>query len=373
MKHKFFGDIERLRGFACILVLIQHIAWICPLRFIHRILPYNLLDGRGAIHVFFAISGFVVTLSLKNKLNSLQGNVFLERIISARDLVISFYRKRFFRIFPVILFVAVLMGIYLYFTEENMAWLPTLLRAPAEVFWGVYNNSVELFVSSEKIHTLGFGPFWTLAVEAQFYICWPIVLLCCKNDNTRAIVSLSLGFAFLFIVSPVVTALYGLKYYLIYNNMSELFLGSFLAFLYRENCSYKPSGKSTKFISLILAMIIWFYSSSIGNNFFSNIVVSLSSIFVVALAVFADKSFNMPILGRLFDFLGSRSYSFYTVQLFLANIVVEYTNSIYFRQNSLSEYEFDLYQFGIFMVVLFIVTEFVYRFIEEPFRKFGRA
>ncbi|MDR0677943.1 MAG: acyltransferase [Holosporaceae bacterium] len=372
MKTKFFDDIERLRGFACILVLIQHIAWICPLRFIHMILPYNLLDGRGAVRIFFAISGFVITLSLKNKLGSLKGNVFLERIISAKELILSFYRKRFFRILPVVLFIAVLMGIYLYFTEEDTAWFPTLLRSLIEIFFGVYNNSVELFVSTEKIHKLGFGPFWTLAIEAQFYIFWPMVLLFCKNDNVRALVSLLSGLAFLFIISPWIAALYGLKYYLIYNNLSELFLGSFLAFLYQENYPYKPGGKCIKFISLIFAAIIWFYSSSMDDSFFSRIVPSLASIFVVALAVFAEGSFNVPVLGRLFDFLGSRSYSFYAVQLFLANVVSGYVNSVYFPQNAFSEYELELYQFGIFMVFLFVVTELVYRFIEKPFRKFGQ-
>jgi peptidoglycan/LPS O-acetylase OafA/YrhL len=251
-------------------------------------------------------------------------------------------------------------------------WSSSLLRAVIEIFFGVYNNSVELFVSTEKIHKLGIGPFWTLAVEAQFYIFWPVILLFCKDDNIRALVSLFLGFLFLFIVSPMMVALYGAKYYLIYTNVSELLLGSFLAFLYNEDHRYKPGGKYLKFVALVLAMTIWFYSGSMVDNFFSRIVVSLSSIFVLALAVFAEGSFDIPILGRLFNFLGSRSYSFYAIQLLLANVVVGYTNSIYFSRKALSEYEFDLYQFGIFMIVLFVATEFIYRFIEVPFRKLGR-
>jgi peptidoglycan/LPS O-acetylase OafA/YrhL len=371
-KTKFFDDIERLRGFACILILIQHIAWICPMHFIYGIVPYGLLDGRGAVRIFFAISGFVITLSLKNKLGSLRGDVFLERMTSAKEWMLSFYRKRFFRIFPVVFLVIFSMGMYLCFTEEDAAWLPALLRAPMEIFFGVYNNSVELFVSTEKIHKLGIGPFWTLAVEAQFYIFWPVVLLFCKNNNIRAVVSLVGGLAFLFIISPMMSALYGSKYYLIHSNLAELFLGSFLAFLYEEDYPYKSAGKSVKFISLVLAMTVWFYPGSMGDNFFSRIVPSFASVFVVAFAAFADGSFNVPVLGRLFDFLGRRSYSFYAVQLFLANVVSAYVNSVYFSQNVLSKYELDAYQFGIFMVVLFAVAELVYRFIERPFREFGR-
>jgi peptidoglycan/LPS O-acetylase OafA/YrhL len=264
-----------------------------------------------------------------------------------------------------------LAGVYLNFSEDNLKWLPALLRAPAEIFFGVYNNSVELFVSSERIHTSGLGPFWTLAVEMQFYIFWPLILLLCKNDNIRAIVSLFLGCLFLLMVRPIANEFWGAKYYLIHNNLSELFLGSFLAFLYDGSAS-AMTPQTSKLISIILAILIWFYPNSINNTFFSGTVVSLSSVFIVGLAVFARESFDIPLLGKIFGFLGRRSFSFYAVQLVLANIVVWYVNSIYFSQKSLSEYEFYFYQFIIFIIMLFTVSELVYRFIEKPSREFGR-
>ena len=64
-------DIERLRGFACLIVLIHHIAFICPLRYVYNIVPHRLLLGEGGVFIFFAISGFVVTLSLREKIAKL--------------------------------------------------------------------------------------------------------------------------------------------------------------------------------------------------------------------------------------------------------------------------------------------------------------
>ncbi len=55
--NKFLDDIGRLRGFACILVFIQHIMWIAPYNFLVQSLPSWLSIGSGAVHVFFAISG----------------------------------------------------------------------------------------------------------------------------------------------------------------------------------------------------------------------------------------------------------------------------------------------------------------------------
>jgi peptidoglycan/LPS O-acetylase OafA/YrhL len=371
IKTKIFDDIERLRGFACILVFIQHAAWICPLRFIYEIIPSLLLFGSGAIRIFFAISGFIITLSLKDKFASLPDGVFLDRLLAARKMLLSFYKKRFFRIFPVVIFVVILTAIFYGATESDSAWVPPLLRAPFEMLFGSYSNSLESFVLQEKIHKGGIGPFWTLGIEAQFYILWPLVMLMCKTNNARALVSLSLGCLFLFVIYPMSFAFWGRKYYLIHNNLSELFLGSFFALLYREEHSIEAAKKITILISSVLALLIWFYPSSVNTSYFSETVVSLASIFIVVLAAFAEGSFAIPLLGRIFDFLGSRSFSFYSLQLVLMNIVVWYTNSIYFPKESFSEYEFFFYQFIMLLALLLVVAELVHRFIEKPARRLG--
>ncbi|MDR0580665.1 MAG: acyltransferase [Holosporaceae bacterium] len=373
MKIKFFDDIERLRGFACILVLIQHIAWACPLRFVYNIVPQCLLVGSGGVHLFFAISGFVVTLSLRDQLNSLANNVFLDRLLSAKELLLSFYKRRFFRIYPVVFFVMTLMCVFLNFAEDDLSWMSSFLRTPAEIFFGVYNNSAELFSGKERIHFGGLGPFWTLAVETQFYILWPIALLACKADNARAIVSLFLGVLFLTVIQPTLVAFYGFKYYAIYNGVSELFLGAFLAFLYERDSIEETSSKTAKLAATILALIIWFYPNAMKQEFYVTVVVSSASVLLVAMAVFVKGSFRIPLLHYAFSFLGRRSFSFYAVQLLTANIIVFYTNSIYFPNESFSEYEFYCYQFIMFLVALFALTELTYRFIEKPFRRYGQG
>ncbi|MDR1561304.1 MAG: acyltransferase, partial [Holosporaceae bacterium] len=320
VKVKIFDDIERLRGFACILVLIQHIAWICPINFIYELVPTRLLFGKEAVRIFFAISGFVVTLSLRNKLSPISGYTFLERLMAAKKDIILFYKKRFFRIFPVMFFTVVLTGISLSVSEKDFSWLQSLLLAPFEILVGSYANIVELFVYQEKIHVGGIGPFWTLAIEAQFYIFWPIIFLLCKNDNIRAIVALSLGCVFLFLVYPLLFIMVGKKYYLPHNNLSELFLGAFFAFLYNENVKREFNKKIAMLISIILALIIWSYPSFMQESYFSNIVPCISSVAIVVLAAFLKGSFDIPLFNKIFDFLGSRSYSFYALQLVLANI-----------------------------------------------------
>lgn len=142
---KFFDDIEKLRGFACILVLLQHVIWICPYYFIIELVPKWLSVGSGGVRIFFAISGFVITYSLADKLECLRGN-FLENLNKARDWIFKFYSKRFFRIFPVVFAVILALGVFLQLTETSSNWQLGLLRAPIEILFGTFNNAVDVLL-----------------------------------------------------------------------------------------------------------------------------------------------------------------------------------------------------------------------------------
>lgn len=364
-------DIERLRGFSCFIVLIHHIAFICPLRYVYNIVPHRLLLGEGGVFIFFAISGFVVTLSLREKIERLSGNFFLERLNSAKSMICSFYKRRFFRITPVMMLCIFFTGLYLCISEPNFDWFRSWLRSTPELFFGVFQYSEELYQFTEKIYDRGMGPLWTLAVEGQFYMLWPIMLLLCKSSNARAIMSLSLGCLFLFVVQPIVAGFIGIKYYAIYGHLPCLFLGSFFAFLYADGIGENINKTSAKIITAILALTIWYYPNSIERTYFCRMPLHIAAVLLVVFCAFVKDSFNFPIIGRFFRFLGSRSYSFYVIQTVLANYIVFFTNSIYFPKESFSEYEFFLYQFIIFIVVLFVATELLYRFIERPFRNLG--
>lgn len=360
-----------LRGFACILVLIQHIAWICPLRYTYNIVPFRLLLGEGGVFIFFAISGFVVTLSLRNKLDAISNDQFLDRFDSAKSLLFSFYKKRFFRIFPVMMVAIFLTGTYLFLSETDSSWFWSWLRSIADLFFGVFNYSEELYQTTDKIFDKGMGPLWTIAVEAQFYMLWPILLLLCKNNNARAVMSLLLGCFFLFIVQPVTAGFVGIKYYATYGHLPTLFLGAFFAFIYKEDIGKRVNKYWAQIITAVLAFVIWYYPNSIERTYFCRIPLHLASVLVVVFCAFVKDSFNFPILGRVFRYLGSRSYPFYAIQLSVACLTAFFTNSIYFPKESLPEYEFYVSQFIIFFVALFTMTEIVHHLVEKPLRKLG--
>lgn len=372
-KKSILEDIERLRGFACLIVFIHHIAFICPLKFIYNLVPYRFMSGESGVYLFFAISGFVVTLSLREKIDQLAGSCFLERIKSAKSLICSFYKRRFFRIFPVMFLGVLMTGVFLLLSEPDSKWIISWTRSIPELLSGVFQYSEELFqYAGDNLHNGGMGPMWTLAVESQFYMLWPLLLILCSSNNARAIMSFLGGCLFLFAIQPTIAGFIGIKYYALYNDLPALMLGAFLAFIYDENIGKNVGKRSAQIITACLAIGLWYYPNAIERTYFCRMPVSIGSVLLLMYCAYVKDSFNFPILGRIFKFLGSRSYSFYVIQLPLANWVVYYTNSIYFPKESLSNYDFYLYQLLIYMVVVSLGTELTYRCLEKPLRKLGR-
>lgn len=368
---KKIEDIEKLRGFACILVFIQHIMWICPYPFLGSILNKYLTLGSGGVRIFFAISGFVITLSLRDKFANISGENFLERLRTSSGVLISFYKKRFFRIAPVVGVVWAVLGIFLFATENNSDWMPHFFGAPLEIVTGVYPYVVDKFAFVQKVHCAGTGPFWTLAVELQFYVLWPIVLLLCKNDNIRTITSLFLGCLFLFVVQPIMTSTMGFQYYAIYNNVAELFLGAFFAMIYDKKSDYVSANKLATTIAMISVLaIVWTFPSLIESQaFYGHMAVSIAGILSLVLAVFCNNSFKIPVLTDVLLFLGKRSFSFYAVQLTTATIITWFINSIYFPIKGATPF----LHFLVFICALSLVTEIVYNFVEKPSGKLGQC
>lgn len=135
--------LDGLRGVAVLLVLVNHTG-----------LPYTGTAGTVGVNVFFVLSGFLITRLLLEERRTF-GSVSLKH----------FYQRRILRIFPVMyLFLAV---------TAVVGWM---FREPLNqvVFAGTYvSNFVRAGGNSMPLlpHT------WSLAMEEQFYLVWPILLV----------------------------------------------------------------------------------------------------------------------------------------------------------------------------------------------------
>lgn len=152
---RFRGDIQGLRALAVGLVVLYH----GGLPFLH--------GGYVGVDVFFVISGFLITTHLLQRLER-TGHVGFA----------DFYARRARRILPASLLVVVVSVI------AALIWMPPLLMR--EVFFGAVATA--LYVPNILFGLQGtnylaestpslFQHYWSLGIEEQFYLLWPLILL----------------------------------------------------------------------------------------------------------------------------------------------------------------------------------------------------
>lgn len=144
----YFANLDGLR-FLCIAMVVWHHA--IPID-----LPNLKLEGRGFLGVdfFFVLSGYLITTLLLREAHQYGS-------LSLRD----FYIRRAIRIIPVYFFVVSLVAFYFIVVKGERQYLELL---------PYYYLFLSNFLVGD-IPTL--GPTWSLSVEEQYYLIWPLLLM----------------------------------------------------------------------------------------------------------------------------------------------------------------------------------------------------
>ncbi|MEU8420986.1 acyltransferase family protein [Micromonospora sp. NPDC048835] len=153
---RFRGDIEGLRGLALVLVLVGHAGIpALPAAFV-------------AVDVFFVISGFLITGLLVDEIRRTGG-----------IRIVDFYARRAKRLLPAASVVLVASLLLTYLFLPPIRWSETARDALASAVyamnWRLVEQSTDYLRTEEAPSIL--QHFWSLAVEEQFYLVWPLLLL----------------------------------------------------------------------------------------------------------------------------------------------------------------------------------------------------
>jgi peptidoglycan/LPS O-acetylase OafA/YrhL len=156
-------SLDGLRGTAILAVIAEHTLRLYhPASALSRIWAAFQESSWAGVDLFFVLSGFLITGILLDSRED-------------RRYFVNFYARRTLRIFP--LYYAVLgVAILLVPAIVGFSKLPELYsRLVANQIW--LWTYLQNFVQSSGPHALpGFGHFWSLAVEEQFYWIWPLVI-----------------------------------------------------------------------------------------------------------------------------------------------------------------------------------------------------
>ncbi|MES2222726.1 MAG: acyltransferase [Acidobacteriota bacterium] len=161
LSHK--PELDGLRGVALLAVMLCHGApYIERTTVLSKLCVYAMVPGWSGVELFFVLSGFLITgILLQSK--------------TAENYFSSFYARRFLRIFPIyylVLTVALLAAMHVSWWN---ALLPVAGKTRAAYYF--YAQNWPMFWPHHLfLKTNAFGHFWSLAVEEQFYIVWPLVI-----------------------------------------------------------------------------------------------------------------------------------------------------------------------------------------------------
>ena len=330
--------IQSLRALAAILVLIYHA----------DLLP----GGYIGVDIFYVISGYLIT------------NLLLREIQDRGSLAFSeFYARRFKRLLPASFIVVLTTG------AIGWAFLPSTYRAEFGrdlIAASTYISNFLFALWNADYQNLGSTPspfihFWSLAVEEQFYLFWPIIVLVLFKIRGRkgvfygilAIATLS------FIFSLYLTARAPVwSFYILPTRAWELSIGALILFTsmrIKERIFTRPQWGFLALILIIAVALIFNESTPFPGT------AALFPVTATALLLLSRDKWP-PFMDRfsrlsIVQWLGKISYP-----LYLWHWPVLVIPEIHLSRN-LNTFELVL---AIFLILL--LSDITHRFIEEPLR-----
>jgi peptidoglycan/LPS O-acetylase OafA/YrhL len=226
MKPQSTGHIPALdgiRGIAILLVILRHAsAGDVPTGTVAGVIHAVMRAGWIGVDVFFVLSGFLITgILLDSK--------------GYPGYLTSFFGRRVLRIFP--LYFGFLAVLFLVFPFTALATSPeyVTLRHYQAWYW-LYASNVLIALHGDGASGLHLGHTWSLAVEEQFYLLWPLVVMLAPRRRIGAICLALAGVAGVLRVALVFALGWGSDwgYMMMPARMDALLLGGALAFALRE-------------------------------------------------------------------------------------------------------------------------------------------
>jgi len=152
--------------------------------------------GWAGVQLFFVLSGFLITGILLD----------MKETLSQKDYFIKFYARRFLRIFPLYYFYLLLMGLVTtWLTSMNYrpGWMEPFASQVKYAILYVYNF---LLATTKIDSSFALEHLWSLSVEEQFYIFWPLAIILIPQKIQKRF------FLFLVGLGPIFRLLYYFLY-----------------------------------------------------------------------------------------------------------------------------------------------------------------
>ena len=344
IKLNYRPEIDGLRAIAVISVIIYHIEFFISGKKI-------LTGGFLGVDIFFVISGYLITLLIVKE--------FLkDKKISFKN----FYFRRAKRIFPALLFMisVSIFFAWIYLTPDNFIQYSNSIISSIFFYSNyffyfeglVYNSNDSLL--KPLLHT------WSLAVEEQFYILFPLFfVLFYRFIEKNLIQSFAIILVLFFVAAILITGSNNsFGFYSNFSRMWEILFGSLLAIL--EIKEKRISFKFEKFLPnlgfvLIILSLVFFDNDTIHPSYLT--FFPILGVFLIIHFIESNNLIFKFLTNRIISKIGIWSYSLY---------LWHFPIFAFARNRGKSLSDFDKLELLALTLIFSILSFYL---VEKPFRK----
>lgn len=350
---RYMPGLDGLRAIAVLGIIIYHLnkQW--------------LTGGFLGVDTFFVISGYLITSLLLKEYDD-TGIIKLK----------SFWIRRLKRLLPAVIVLLMVVG-----TATLLLKSDNIIRVKHDIIAAIFYVSNWWYIAKdvnyfEQFSFMPLKHLWSLAIEEQFYIFFPVILVTLLLTIKKRY---KIGFIFLgvsIISLGLMMFIYSINgdhsrvYFGTDTRLQTLLLGVILAFLWPPFKLKNDPPKVVKYVidsigslSFIVLILLFFIINDETNWIYDGgfYLISILTLFIIASVVHPStwiaKIFSNPVLV----FIGKRSYSLYLWHF----AVISFVHSYYV------DGQIPVYVYFIDISLTIIFAELSYRFIETPFRKEG--
>lgn len=369
---KFFVPLESLRGLAALVVVIYHAVWTNPVTALHF-----FQNGSLMVDFFFVLSGFVIFHSYGRKLRSLTD-------------ILRFLFLRIGRLYPLHLaFLLVFLAIEVakFVAEKKFG-----LVADKPAF--AVNNGYAFLSNLLLIHALGLHhrvtfniPSWSISTEFYAYVLFAAVRTSLRDDRHMAI-------AAVVIIAASAATLYWAGVIPLDDAVVDwgflrccggFFLGTLTYNAYSVFRAERSAGAGVRpgswLSPLALATTLVFLSTTDPEGAWTYALPPLAAFVILSSVLWPHPALQKMLSAGPLRWLGRVSYSLYMVHAAVAWIITQVlTVVLKFPKIEVAE------GLGVgtpplvgacvllgYVLIVFVLANFTYRWIEEPFRKRSRV
>ncbi len=332
-KAYYLPNLDGLRFIAASTVLIFHFDRTLVdngyKKFYYEFFPFNF--GDLAVVFFFVLSGFLITYLL-----------LIEKQTSRISLK-KFYLKRIFRIWP--LYYLTIILAFVYFNNSNYFDINLITTRIGNFDKNnIYNIILLILIAPNivllKVRSIGYAsPTWSIGVEEQFYLIWPLIIQ--KKNYLTFMVSIILimfllnsgliarvanyfvGINFLKKYSTVYSILYYCNKFFTYwasfriDAMAIGGLGAYMVVEKKKAALDLIFSKGFQYIIYLLLFFLLCFKFIVGYQFYSIVFMLM----IINLSCNPKTIFSLN--NKVLNYLGSISYGIYLYHFFILVPVIK--------------------------------------------------